>query len=223
MSTDKGLEIGLKQANETVQTQHLVSDAPGAIAAAAALIQAGSVVAFPTDTVYGIGANAFDGDAVMRLFEVKERPFDKGIPILLAELDHIHQVARDIPDAAMAMIERFWPGPLTLIVPKRSDLPAIISPNDGIAVRIPDCDVARRVISAAGGAVAASSANRSGHAPAVSGIEALADLNGLIAAVIDNGISPGGVASTIVDCRGSTPRIVREGPISANMLSLATT
>lgn len=217
------METGLKRANEIIQTQHLAADDPGAIAAAAALIQQGSLVAFPTDTVYGIGANAFDGDAVMRLFNIKGRPLDKGIPILLAELNDIHQVALDIPDAAMAMIEQFWPGPLTLIVPKRPDLPAIISPNNGIAVRIPDCDVARRTISAAGGVVAASSANRSGHPPAVSGIDALADLKGLVAAVLDDGISPGGVASTIVDCRGHTPMIVRQGPISASMLSLATT
>jgi L-threonylcarbamoyladenylate synthase len=113
---------------------------------------------------------------------------------------------------------RFWPGPLTLIVPLHPDLPANISPNDSIAVRIPDCEVARDLIRAAGGAVAATSANQSGQPPAQTGAEALAALDGLVTAVLDDGPTPGGVPSTIITFVDGQVRIIRAGPISADDL-----
>lgn len=203
-----------------IETRHLSAQQSDAIILAANWLQQGHLIAFPTDTVYGVGVDAFNSTAVGRLFQVKERPLSKGIPILLADFTDLDQVARDVSAVARHFIERFWPGPLTLIVPRHPDLPAIISPNEGIAVRIPDNDVARALIRAAGGAVAATSANRTGQPPAQSGQEVMAALGGMITAVLNDGPSPGGRPSTIVDCMTGTPTILREGPITAADLAL---
>jgi L-threonylcarbamoyladenylate synthase len=168
---------------------------------------------FPTDTVYGIGTNAFDQEAVLNLYKVKKRPFDKGIPILLADLADLPKVAIEVPKTAELLIARFWPGPLTLIVPKHPDLPAAISATSSVAVRIPANDIARSVIRQAGGAVAASSANVSGDEPAYSALTAMAAFRGAVSIVLDGGISGGNLASTIIDCTGQELGILREGPI----------
>ena len=202
-----------------METRFLNARENEALSLAAGWLRQGRLVVFPTDTVYGVGVDAFNAVAIEQLYRVKERPLSKGIPILLADLVDLDEVAYDVPASARRYIERFWPGPLTLIVPRHPDLPAIISPNQGIAVRMPDCDVARALIREAGGAVAATSANRSGHAPAQAGRMALAELDGLVTAVLDNGPAPGGVSSTIVDCTGAAPRLLRAGPITAAALS----
>lgn len=215
------MELGSHQARR-IKTRHLQADSEGAISVAAELLRNGQVVAFPTDTVYGIGGAAFDPEAVEGLFLVKGRPLHKGIPVLLADVTDLERVAVRISEEATALIERFWPGPLTLILPKHPDLPSIVSSNDGVAVRIPDSDVARALIRAAGGAVATSSANLSDRTPARSGLEAFSALDGLIAAVLDAGACPHQMASTILDCRGSAPLIVRHGPILPTSISLTT-
>ncbi len=201
-----------------MKTHRLHAHEPNAITAAADWLRQGRLVAFPTDTVYGVGVDAFNGLAIEKLYAAKKRPFSKGIPILLADLADLDKVAASVSTSARTFIDQFWPGPLTLIVSRHPDLPAIISPNDGIAVRLPACATARALIRAAGGAVAATSANRSGDEPALSGVEAMEKLAGLVTAVLNDGPSPGGISSTIVDCRGSDPIIVREGPISADEL-----
>jgi L-threonylcarbamoyladenylate synthase len=204
-----------------VRTRYLDANHSGAIAATAELLKQGQLVVYPTDTLYGIGADTSDQSAIRRLYQAKGRPLHKGIPILLADLTDVDKVAHHLPAMAQDFAERFWPGPLTLIVPKRPDLPAIISPNDGIALRIPRNAVARELIRLAGGAVATSSANLSGHPPACTGVQAMADLQGKVAAVLDGGSCPEGLASTIVDCRGDQPILVRHGPISLAALSMA--
>jgi len=214
------LEIGVQQTNG-VNTRHLRADEPGAIEAAAESILKGHLVIFPTDTVYGVGADPFNTKALTRLYQVKKRPIEKGIPILLADLDDLVKVTCEIPPSAAVLITHHWPGPLTIIVPKHSDLPAIISPNDGIAVRIPDNELARIIIRKAGGAVATSSANLSGHSPACTGKQAMAELGGRVAVLLDGGTCSGGSASTIIDCRGDIPFVIREGPISASEFSQA--
>ena len=201
-------------------TQLLDAQNPQAIGEMAVYLQQGHLVILPTDTVYGVGADAFNATAIARLYEAKQRPSEKGIPILLADMTDIWRVTTSIPPLAQNYIQQFWPGPLTLIVPKHPNLPANISDNDGIAVRIPNCEVTRAVIRAAGGAVATSSANRSGQPPAQRVQEAWDQLEGWVTAVLDNGPSPGGIASTIVDCTGTVPRLVREGPISPKQLAL---
>jgi L-threonylcarbamoyladenylate synthase len=201
------------------QTKLLKADAPGAIEEAAGLILAGQLVAFPTDTVYGVGSSIADERAIGQLFEAKDRPLDKGIPILLAEAQDVDQVATSVSELARDFMARFWPGPLTIIVPRRPGLPAVLAPGDSLAVRVPDHPVARRFIRAAGGAVAATSANRSGKRPAQNAAEALAALDGRIAAILDGGPVPVGQASTIIDCTVSPPKIVRPGPIPASALT----
>ena len=191
-----------------------------AIVAAADLLRRGLPVVLPTDTVYGVGVLPFDAAAVERLYEVKGRPAEKGIPILLGDVADVAHVAGIIPSAAAALMAHFWPGPLTLVVPRRPELPANLSPDDTIAVRVPDHAVARALIRAAGGALATTSANVSGRPPARAADEALAALDGRVAAVLDDGPSPGGVASTVVDCTVDPPIVRRAGPLSAADLGL---
>lgn len=192
-----------------------------AVAVAAAWLRRGLPVAFPTDTVYGVGVLPFDEAAIERLYEAKGRPAEKGIPILLASSDDVAIVAGDIPPAAQELMARFWPGPLTIIVPRRPELPANLSPDQTVALRVPDHAVARALIRAAGGAVATTSANVSSRPAARSGAEALAALGGRVAAVLDGGVAPGGRASTIVDCTVQPPVIVRAGPLTAADLGIA--
>lgn len=196
-----------------MQTKLLTASQAEAISEAAGLLKSGHLVAFPTDTLYGLGADPFDPAALALLYEAKGRSLGKGIPILLSDPGQLDKVAAQTPAFARSLIERYWPGPLTLILPRHSSLPAIISPNEGIAVRIPDHPLALRFIEAAGGAVAASSANRSGQPPATSAEEALAAMHGLAAAVLDGGPVLYGRASTILDCTVWPPQVRREGPI----------
>jgi tRNA threonylcarbamoyl adenosine modification protein (Sua5/YciO/YrdC/YwlC family) len=202
--------------------KHLQAGTAEAVAETAVYLKQGQLVIFPTDTVYGIGADAFNEVAIARLYEAKQRPTAKAIPILLADLIDIWRVARTVPAIAERYIQQFWPGPLTLIVPKHPDLPPNISDNENIAVRIPDCEVARAVIRAAGGAVATSSANRSGQPAAATAEEAIEQLGDWAAAVLDNGPSPHSIASTILDCTGAAPQLVRQGPILPEQLALDT-
>lgn len=201
-------------------TRRLDAADPTAIPAAADLLRRGLPVVLPTDTVYGVGVLPYDAAAVDRLYAVKGRPAEKGIPILLGDVADVAHVAGIIPPAAAALMAHFWPGPLTLIVPRRPELPANLSPDDTIAVRVPDHALARALIRAAGGAVAATSANVSGQPPARAADEALAVLGGRVAAVLDDGPSPGGVASTVVDCTVDPPVVRRAGPLTAADLGL---
>jgi L-threonylcarbamoyladenylate synthase len=216
------LEMRSKQAMR-LETCHLSASQPGVVNAAAELLKQGHLIVFPTDTLYGIGADAFNQVAISRLYQIKRRSLDKGIPILLADLSDVDKVAHHLPPVAQDLIARFWPGPLTLIVPKHPALPAVISPNDGIAIRIPRSKVARDLIRLVGGAVATSSANLSGHTPCRTGAQAMDNLGGLVTAVLDGGPCPESMASTIVDCRGRQPILVRQGPISSETLSLTGT
>lgn len=203
-----------------MRTEHLTAKDSGTIERAADLLKQGQLVVFPTDTVYGVGADTFDEAAIESLYRVKERSLEKGIPVLLADGKDVHKVAREIPASAQLLLERFWPGPLTLIVPRRDSLPPNISPNNKIAVRIPDNDVARSLIRAAGGALATTSANRSGDPPARDASEALRALEGRVAAVVDGGTVDHGVPSTIVDCTVEPPQILRQGALKAVALAL---
>jgi L-threonylcarbamoyladenylate synthase len=202
-----------------MKTQHLEAGQPGAIQQAADLLKQGEVIAFPTDTLYGVGVDPFDPAAIEQLYDVKGRPSEKGIPILLADTADLEKVTHDISELAQTLIERYWPGPLTIIVPRNPQLPANISPNEGIAVRIPDHAVSRAFIRAAGGVVAASSANRSGQPPALTAVEVLEALEGRVAAVLDGGPVQYGRASTVLDCMSNPPKVLREGPITVKNLS----
>lgn len=196
-----------------IMTQRLNGFVRDEILAGAALIKAGQTVVFPTDTVYGVGSCAFNEEGIKRIYEAKIREADKGIPVLLADLTDLEQIAADIPQFAWDLAEQFWPGALTIIVPKNQKLPQNISPNIGIAVRIPAHEMCRELIRQAGGAVAATSANLSGQPAALSAADALAQLDGRVAAVIDGGAVYGGVPSTIVSILEEKPMVLRQGPI----------
>jgi len=204
-----------------MKTEIIAANSPHSIQQALEILQAGGLVAFPTDTVYGVGALAFDGKAVESIYIAKDRPIEKAIPILIGEADDINKVASGVPLMAKKLAEQFWPGPLTIIVPKNLDLPKSVSATNTVGVRVPDHIVARSVLRAAG-PMAVTSANISGQPSPSTAQEVFTQLNGRIELIIDGGKTPGGVPSTVVDCSGSQPLVVRDGPISLNEILAVT-
>lgn len=204
------------------ETRLIPAAQPDAIEQALRILRAGGLAAFPTDTVYGVGALAFDGPAVESIYAAKDRPVEKAIPILIADADDLDKVAVDIPPMARILAARFWPGPLTLVVPKQPTLPEAISATTTVAVRIPDHPVARALLRAAG-PMAVTSANLSGQPSPVEAEEVLRQLNGRIPLVLDGGVTPGGVPSTLVDCLGAEPVLLREGPLTKEQILAALT
>jgi L-threonylcarbamoyladenylate synthase len=202
-------------------TEWLPADYPEAPARAAEVIRAGGLVILPTDTVYGVAADLWQAEAVTALYAAKQRPPDRAIPILLADRGDIHLVARAVPGSALRLAEAFWPGPLTIAVPRLERVPRIVSDLPTVGVRIPDHAAARAVIRACGGALAVTSANRSGAANPLTAQQAAGSLGAGIALVLDGGPCPGGVPSTVVDASGGEIRVIRAGPISEAMLRRA--
>ncbi len=178
---------------------------------AAALLLQGGIVALATDTVYGLAAHPGHPTALARLFEAKERPIDKAIPILIADLVGLDSVIRDRSTDAMRLASAFWPGALTIVF-WRKELKDD-EPNT-VAVRMPALDLARTLIRSAGGALAVTSANLSGHQNCTTAAEVLVQLGGRIDAIVDGGTCPGGVESTVVDATCAPVRILRVGAIS---------
>jgi L-threonylcarbamoyladenylate synthase len=183
------------------------------IQAALQILRNGGLVAFPTDTVYGVGALAFDGKAVESIYIAKNRPIEKAIPVLIADAADMEKVGTNIPAIAYQLAARFWPGPLTCIIPKKPTLPESVSATDTVGVRVPDHKAAHALLRAAG-PMAVTSANISGQPSPSTAQEVLAQLGGRIDLIIDGGTTPGGVPSTLVDCTGKELKILREGPIS---------
>jgi L-threonylcarbamoyladenylate synthase len=181
------------------------------------ILHSGGIVAFPTDTVYGLGALAFDNNAINNIYVAKDRPIEKAIPILIADVDDLEKVAADVPNMARIFASRFWPGPLTCIVPKKLTLPLAVSATDTVAVRIPNLVDARALLRAAG-PMAVTSANISGGPNPSSAQEVYDQLNGRIPLILDGGKTQGGVPSTLVDCTGKLPVILRTGPITLSEL-----
>lgn len=200
-------------------TRVLRADDPEALPAALNALRAGETVVFPTDTVYGVGSDAWSAEAVERLYWAKERPRTMAIPILVSAPRHVEQVAMDLPAAYGRLTDRFWPGGLTLVVPRRPTVPDVVCAGGStIAVRMPDHPVALAIIEAAGGVLAVTSANRSGSPAPATPDEALADLDGRVALIIDGGRCPGGTASAVVDLVSAPPRLLRSGGIAAATL-----
>jgi L-threonylcarbamoyladenylate synthase len=192
-----------------------------AIARAASLLRAGGLVAFPTETVYGLGADATTPEAVEGIFHAKERPYSDPLIVHLAERDALPSVARDIPDVAWALAQRFWPGPLTLVLPRADRIPALVAAGGGtVGVRVPDHPVARALIRAAGVPVAAPSANRFMHTSPTTAAHVLADLDGRLDCVLDAGPCAVGVESTVLDLTSHPPRILRPGGVTLEALRL---
>ena len=196
------------------------------IKAAGEVLKQGGIVAFPTDTVYGLGAVFDDEKAVRKIFEAKGREEKKPLSILVADMEQVALLA-EIEKGTMAkkakcLMEQYWPGALTLIFRKKPGIPdAVTAGGQTIGVRMPDLELTRELILAAGKPLAAPSANLSGKRSAVSAQEVLEDLDGRIDMVIDGGKCDIGVASTVVDMTGEKPVILREGVITAAMIEQA--
>ena len=195
-----------------MKTQIIPADSSNAIPEALKVLKAGGLVAFPTDTVYGVGALVFNGKAVESIYLAKDRSVEKAIPVLLGDADDLDKIASEVPRMARRLAIRFWPGPLTLVVPKKATLPESVSATNSVGVRVPDHLFARLFLRAAG-PMAVTSANISGQASPSSAEEVNAQLGGRIALILDGGKTPGGVPSTLVDCTGDEPVILRAGPI----------
>ena len=177
------------------------------------ILNNGGIVAFPTDTVYGLGALAFNNSDIESIYKAKDRPLEKAIPILIADINDLEMVASAVPDMARTLASRFWPGPLTCVVPKKQTLPLAVSATSTVAVRIPDHPDARALLRAAG-PMAVTSANISGQASPSTAQEVYDQLNGRIPLILDGGKTKGGIPSTLVDCTGEKPVILREGSIT---------
>ena len=202
-----------------IQTRIMSADNKEWLPRALEILRNGGLVAFPTDTVYGLGALAFDGKAVESIYLAKDRPVEKAIPVLIWDASDLEKISADIPERTRALASRFWPGPLTLLVPKKPTLPESVSATATVAVRVPDHAVARELLRAAG-PMAVTSANLSGQASPSTAQEVLAQLNGRIDLILDGGTTPGGVPSTLVDCSSNEIKILRAGPITlAELLS----
>jgi len=200
-----------------MQTEIIPASSLDTIAQALAVLQAGGLVAFPTDTVYGVGALAFDGKAIESIYTAKDRPVEKAIPILISDVKELDKVGMDIPEVVHKLASRFWPGPLTILVPKRAELPEAVSATSTVGVRVPDHEVARTLLGAVG-PMAVTSANISGGQSPVSADEVYEQLVGRIPLIIDGGRTPGGVPSTLVDCTTPELKVLREGPITLEEL-----
>lgn len=200
--------------------------APHGIEWTAERLRDGGVVSFPTDTVYALAASLSHPGALARIFEIKGRPDDKPLPVLLASPADVRDVSTAVDDAVIALASRFWPGPLTVVVPARASLPPEVLGRDPdgrptVGVRVPAHFLAIDVIGRAGGAVAATSANRSGQAPARSAAEVAAHLGDGYDLLLDGGIAPGGVPSTVIAVHGDRLEVLREGEIARETLEAA--
>lgn len=186
---------------------------------AAQILRAGGLVAFPTETVYGLGADAASEKAVARLYEVKRRPADHPVIVHFQEPHHAFRWARDLPRAAAGLAERFWPGPLTLIL-KRSALAKdfVTGGQDTVGLRVPSHPVAQQLLKEFAGAIAAPSANRFGRVSPTTPAHVREDLGKDVDLVLEGGPSEVGIESTIVDLSGTTPVLLRPGQISKQEL-----
>ena len=181
------------------------------------LLRSGSLVAFPTDTVYGLAAYPWEEAAVERLYQVKQRPKELPIPLLLSDSAEVERVAM-LPARCRALSERFWPGGLTLVLEKKASVSRSITDRPTVAVRVPNLPLARDIIRRVGGVLAVTSANISGAASPVTAREVREQLGGRIALIVDGGSCPAGVPSTVLDCSVWPPVVLRSGVVGEDEL-----
>ena len=202
-----------------MQTLYLSADHPETPKIAAGLIRSGELVAIPTETVYGLGANGLDEAAVAKIFEAKGRPQDNPLILHVADTSDIEKFCHSIPASAYLLAEKFWPGPLTMVLPAKPTVPSRTTAGlSTVAVRCPDCAVTREIIRLAGVPIAAPSANISGKPSTTTAEHVRHDHDGRIAAIVDGGPCRVGVESTIIDLTEDTPRLLRPGGITPEQL-----
>jgi L-threonylcarbamoyladenylate synthase len=200
-----------------MKTVVLRGDDPDSHHRAVRVLRAGGLVAFPTDTVYGLGCIAFKPKAVEKIYVAKGRSAEKSLPVLLGNSRDLDLVASDVTELASRLARSFWPGPLTLVVGKRAGLPEAISTGNTIAVRQPNHPLAISLLRSTG-PLAVTSANLTDHPSARTADDVLQQLDGRVDLILDGGTAPGGVPSTIVDCTQSELVLLRQGPISLEEL-----
>lgn len=194
-------------------TERLSTSKSTAIPRALEVLQAGGLIAFPTDTVYGLAAATFSPSAIDRIYEAKSRELTKAIAILVGEISQLDLLTPGLTDSARGLAERFWPGALTLVVNKHPRLPQNLSTYPTVGLRMPNHPFALALLQKVG-PLATTSANLSGGSNASSAEDVLAQLEGRIELLLDGGLCPGGVPSTVVDCTQNPPVILRHGAIS---------
>jgi len=206
-------EGGFWDITYAMETQIISIHEADGLAAAVEMLTSGNVVAFPTDTVYGVGALALDENAVGTLYDVKERRMEKAIPLLIAGFDQLERVSAGVTTMVEKLARRFWPGALTIVVSRHPSIPDIVTPYPTVGVRVPDYAPVQKLLRLTG-PLAVTSANISGQGSPSTALGVAAQLGGRIALILDGGVTPGGTPSTVVDCTKEEPVILREGPIS---------
>ncbi|MBG0785052.1 MAG: threonylcarbamoyl-AMP synthase [Anaerolineaceae bacterium] len=186
---------------------------PGAIPAAVKIVQEGGLIAFPTDTVYGVAADPFNAKALQKIYAAKQRPDEKALPALIGGLEQLGQLVGTVDHSVYKVALTFWPGALTLILPKRADVPEELSPYPTIGIRMPNLAFTLALLKQTG-PLATTSANRSGASNPTTAEDVLDQLGGEIDLVLDGGPTAGSMASTVVDLTEPEIKILREGPIS---------
>ncbi len=203
-----------KEEFEAVQTEILDAST---VFRAAEILRNGGIVAFPTETVYGLGANAFSPSAVEKIFKAKGRPSDNPLIVHIAEIETVGDLAEEFPEAARRLAEKFWPGPLTIILKRKSVVPDVVTAGlDTVGIRMPYEPLARELIRLAGVPVAAPSANISGRPSPTTAAHTIDDMNGRADAVLCGGDCRVGVESTVLDMSGDVPTVLRPGGITAD-------
>jgi len=185
------------------------------------ILQKGGVIAFPTDTVYGLGADAFNATAVERIYEIKNRPKYQQFPLLITDVKQLTTLAEPIPEIAWFLARRFWPGGLTLVLPKADSLPIHLASGPTIAVRVPNHPVCQALIQHLGNPIIGTSANTSGQPAVLTAEEVGQQLGGKIDLVINVGKCPGGKESTVADVTSEPPVILRQGIIPSHEIDKA--
>ncbi len=199
-------------------TRILTTQDPEAISSAFEIIKSGGSIAFPTDTVYGLAVDPFNPQAINRIYAIKERSMEKAIPILIGDFEQLGNLVSEMNETAKILAKNFWPGPLTLILPKASILPEALSLYPTIGIRMPNLDFAINLMRRTG-PLATTSANISGDANPRTGLDVLSQLGGRIDLLLDGGETPGALPSTVVDISAKPIRLLREGPITRSDLS----
>jgi L-threonylcarbamoyladenylate synthase len=185
------------------------------------ILQMGGVIAFPTDTVYGLGADAFNATAAEKIYEIKKRPKHRQLPLLIADVEQLTTLAKPISEIAWFLARRFWPGGLTLVLPKKDSLPVHLASGPTIALRVPNHPVCLALIQHLGNPLIGTSANISGQTPALTAEEVGQQLGGKIDFIINGGKCPGGKESTVADVTCESLVILRQGIIPSHEIDNA--